>query len=358
MSTLPNEELQRCGHIAVHLEHYILVFGGTCPLGTLLSCHIFWMYNLYTEKWRRFEIPSSKAAPPSCEGCAVAIELNIYVFDGRAFDDHTSANAVWKLTRDREESFVWSRIVETSKMKVPSPRRYHTGWEYEGNMWIFSGEAGPPDGYLNNYGDFTDGFCNQLLSFNPCRKEWTNPKCLGSVPTPRFCHESTCVGDKVWLYGGKNSHLVFEDFYELDMRSLSWTQIHTSQPKRLGQFLFSLNAIAADKLVLHAGITSVISDIDFSNTCWWMMDLASRTWKQIPSGDIHHRYGHTGTRGLNNHVVIIGSHIDYDNCHVTYNIRLEPKCLKQLAIQIIDKHRESLPLQCLPKRLIANLVFN
>ena len=47
-----SEPPQRYGHTAVCLEHLILVFGGYWS-GEPLSFSEIWMYNLYTEQWRK-----------------------------------------------------------------------------------------------------------------------------------------------------------------------------------------------------------------------------------------------------------------------------------------------------------------
>ena len=75
-------------HAAVLLEHRILVFGGL-DFNLLVSevCQpIVWAYNLYTEKWRKHEqeTPTFRNTPPACFcACAVAIGLDVYMFDGR-----------------------------------------------------------------------------------------------------------------------------------------------------------------------------------------------------------------------------------------------------------------------------------
>ena len=75
------------GHMAVRLEQYILTFGGQGKRAVPESTHIIWMYNLYTEKWKKYEIPSTSEAPRKFfEGkSAVVIGSDAYMFDGRNF---------------------------------------------------------------------------------------------------------------------------------------------------------------------------------------------------------------------------------------------------------------------------------
>ena len=154
-------------------------------------------------------------------------------------------DALWKLTRDCKGTFFWNRISPQIVKEVPPCHWDHSGWEYESKMWIFGGKVILQDDYSFKY-------CNQLHCFNPSIKSWTNPECTGSVPAPCAAHATTIVRNKVWLYGGTNlTTTSFDDLHELNMHSLSWTQIETDLPKPQLQYWFSLNAVTQNKIVLH-----------------------------------------------------------------------------------------------------------
>ena len=209
-------------HTAVRLEQCIIMFGGDHGRNGLASTHIIWMYNLYTEIWKKYEIPNTSEAPRKFFAgmSAVVIGSDVYMFDGRKMLSQNSDDTLWKLTRILKGNICWNRIISaTGSATMPSYRYYHSGWEYEGKMWIFGGYiTGNRQGYI--------GYCNELLCFNPSRFEWTEPKCFGSVPTPRRKHATTQVKDKVILFGGTNSSLsLVDDLFELDMKSFIWTEI-------------------------------------------------------------------------------------------------------------------------------------
>ena len=93
-------------------------------------------------------------------------------------------------------------------------------------MWVFGGFGPSPVNVLNDHGNFdlwdplSDGTNNQLLSFDPSTKTWTNAECFGDIPSPRWGASIAMVEDTVWLHGGSN-HSDFDksDFYELNMLS-------------------------------------------------------------------------------------------------------------------------------------------
>ena len=356
-------EPQSFGHVVVRFEHYVMVFGGAWLVDVenlasrrLLSPNVIWMYNLYTERWRKHTIPGKEKAPHAIRSArAVVIDLVVYVFGGNleAAGRKSLTNRLWKLTRISDGRFVWDDIVPTDNMKVPSPRSCHTVWNYLGNLWVFGGFGLSQVGYLNDHGNFTDDANNQLFCFNPSYNEWTNPKCLGSIPAPRGNHAAAIIRHTVWVYGGGNNTDVFNELCELNMHSLTWTQIQMPQPKPQGLDCCSLNVISDNQLVLHGGADTYGNYHSSSDT--WMLDLSTLTWRLYKSTKDHSRDSHTGTTGLNGCAIIIGGGKDpsesYDDYRTTFCVWLHPKSLQQLAIQCVFQHKDELPWKYLPKRL-------
>ena len=132
------EVRKRSSHVAVQQEHYILVFGGHWweEVGFSkepLPLHDIWMYNLYTEQWRKHVITDRKTIPFERIGAsATVIGSDIYMFGGRSIIEDT--NSLWKLTRTPRGCFAWYQINSKSKKKSPSPRCSHSAWEYANKL--------------------------------------------------------------------------------------------------------------------------------------------------------------------------------------------------------------------------------
>ena len=361
-----SEPPKRGEHIAVRLEHCILVTGGVWMNGEQISHRLIWLYNLFTEQWTEHTISmkESQQAPQATDGaCAVGIGDDVYMFGGLQVAEKENTNALWKLhTSNGPFYFAWHQINITSNSAAPSPRACHAGWEHAGKLWIFGGYGPPMDGYLNKHGDFEMdpwipgfGSNNQLLCFNTLCNKWTNPECSGSVPAPRFCHAVTVIQDKVWLYGGNRLILLSDDLYELSMHSLAWTKIQTGHPKPHRCDCSSLNAVSGDKLLQHAGWTEHLGALNET----WIFDIQSKTWKQYTGRKDHPRRDHKGTIGLNNSVIVTGGGKDrndpYDVYTITYYIMLEPKTLQQLTMKTIYNNQTRIQWKVLPKKLIAKL---
>ena len=359
-----------CGHVAVFVENCIIVFGGYGENDEQHSLRNIWMYNCYTEQWAKRVIPDEKMAPPgTSDTCAVLIEADIYMFGGYVKEVNKDTNEVWKLTRPSKQYFEWIKVKAKSKERTPSPRSCHSGWEYAGQLWTFGGYGAAFMDYLSDHGEFTFGRNNQLLCFDPPLEKWRNPKTFGTIPGPHSNQATTLTGDKVWLFRGEDS--VFQsygDFYQLDMNSLTWTEMKTNHAKSHIQVRchFSWNAVSAHYLVLHDGAPLRT----WSPNDTWILDLESLSWRQFTSSRNRRRHGHTGSTTGNGSVIVIGG--DRFDCfdedeesHATqmqvYNnvimVRLEPKRLQHLATQKVYQHRDILPWKLLPKQLKLLLMF-
>ena len=353
----------RKDHMAVCVKNNILVFGGNNLHGQQFSCHVIWMFNMFTEQWSKHVIPRSEPAPHhSKQACAVAISDDVYVFGGlnssyTRYSTFTRTNAVWTLTRTSETCYVWNKIPTMDNKKAPSPRGGHRGWQYAGNLWVFGGCGPSPVGYLNDNGEYYHQWNNQLLSFDPSSRKWTNPKSSGAIPSPRANGAAIIVSHNVWFYGGfDGNNVVFDELYKLNMPSLIWTMIQTVSPKPPRCYGCTLIGTSQTKLVLHGGAgVRILTPLNGTG----ILDIRSQTWRQYKSNSDHARCYHTSTVGVNGCAVTIGGEKNYKDSYEDYSvsflIMLEPRSLRQLAMQMVLKHRVELPWQNLPNKLIALL---
>ena len=144
-------------------------------------------------------------------------------------------------------------------------------------MWVFGGVGDCPTGYLDDHGEFIDclGQNNQLLRFDPWTNIWTNPKCFGTIPSPRYGHSTAVIRDNVWLFGGYGGDLCApDDLFEFDTCICTWTQIRPAGIGPQGRSHSSFSVVSDTQLILHGGVT-ILPEKTFSDT--WILDLASQT---------------------------------------------------------------------------------
>ena len=381
--------------MVVRLQDSILVFGGMLRYREATPRNI-WVYNLYTEQWRKYATDESKRAPPA-KGltCGIAIEQDIYVVTWEP-ENNTHAT-LWKLTRNRKGYFSWSDIVVE---RLPSFRSNGGAWEYGKKLWMFGGHGPHPaeDGYINEYVDFVHSFYfsdsrtgqitqyganNQLICFEPSRREWTSLKCSGNVPSPdpeqRHGH-SALIGNEAYVYRHQER---LSDFHKLDMRNLTWTEIRTVP--QIPQLLddTTVNAITRNQLVLHGRVIEVNKtqhQAQFQTqylrgekkTKTWILDVDSMSFREYTATKDFDRTDHRGVGALNSCVMIIGGahpsqlslsseggmYPSHESAYYpsSYCIRLEPNSLQELAMKMIYENLAALPWKLLPMKLIQKIM--
>ena len=185
---------------------------------------------------------------------------------------------------------------------------------------------------------------NQLYCYDPARSTWENVESSGSVPSPRHHACAAKIGDKVWLHGGICDVHV-NDFYELNMVSLIWTQIQIS----LQIFRLKLVPITTNQLLLHNFTINSTSEM-------WIFDVESHTLRQKSMADDSNLVLCTATTGLNGEVVVLGGiKINKNTYRPQLSVKLEPSSLQQLAMRTIFKYKDMLPFNSLPSKLIRKM---
>ena len=349
--------LRRIDHLGVRFHDSIVVIGGTTN-DVPVSNREIWIYNLYTEQWRKNHTSYQEKIPPTLEAtCGVTIGAHIYMFGGWDISEMCETNALWELSRTTQSNFHWDEVDYQSPVNsLPSPRYDHCGWGYAECLWIFGGYGPSLHEYLNGHGEhddpYSEGRNNQLLCYDPSTQRWTNPQCLGSVPLPLLSVRSAVVNDKVWLLGSFDEDLdALCALYQLDMHSLSWAKIESCPVTR--EYLGSLNVISERELV------SVNYEWKRTGGNILIMDLTTQTWKEYNAPGDQSRYGNSVALGLNRSVIVTGGNDDTDCAYETYtstfHVMLETKSLQQLPMKTVYYMRNLLPWKNLPPKLIAQL---
>ena len=142
----------------------------------------------------------------------------------------------------------------------------------------------------------------------------------------------------------------YDDLYQLDMSSLTWTLMETGQMKPDNHCHYTLTAVSDKYLVMHAQDCNMDSSNDT-----WILDVNAMSWKTYKVGYERKQLlkweAHTSTCSINSTAIIIGGKKPVINI----SVMLEPKTLQQLALQRIHRAKDELPLQMLPRKLISLL---
>ena len=363
------------GHVAVRLHRNIMLFGGMRRINLdtrtkYYSMRAIWSYSLDIDRWVKFVLPKTQATPnPAVGRCAVTIGSDIYVHGGGQFREDAFDfkgflfSSLWKLSGTADNRITWTKINFQKEQEIPSGRYLHCGWEYQNNLWIFGGSAIWRNDNFHARKDFqlasnTQGYTSQLCCFHPDKQIWKTVECSGSKPSPRKCHAITKTRAIIWIHGGTDINGVFEDLYEFDLCTLTWTQIQTvGSPSPAKCYSHSLTAISDRQIVLYGGS---------NNTASWILDLPSLSWRQhsVPTtldGKVVEedtKYKHTGTIGIH-HVIIFGGQCDWITLKSSdiLCVMFEPKSLLKSCLEAVHKQRSCLleEWSILPRNLQAML---
>ena len=316
------EPCSRKGHMAVKVPGQIVLFDGEDIVteninGTvhhitvnMISMREIWVYHLDIDRWLKTALPETHVVPPptAC-ACAVVIGSQIYMHGGAILVELAKpkiTGALWKLT-NTAEVITWSEMKFRNKKSIPSPRLAHAGWEYEDKLWIFGGWGLRPENYMfnddsedsNDNNDDDNGKIsnNQLACYNLNNHEWKIVQVWGAAPSPRESHAVAKIKDHIWLYGGRVKNEIYDDLYELNMESLTWTLIEpVSELTHSARSGHTFTAISDLEIALYGGAT--VND----DTSLWLLDLESLSWKQSDASlsdhiDDYSRERHTATMG-------------------------------------------------------------
>ena len=349
-------------YVAVSMNHFIMIIKDNNAV-YYDDEYTIWVYNLYTEEWRKLGDLPGYAKHSFKDSCGVALGPDVYLFGVKTKTVFHYSNSLLKLNKQFDGHFVLNEIT-LRNCKLPSPRSGHTGWAFDNKLWIFGGHGTSESGYLDDFGYFINNGAsfacnNQLLCFDPASwGKWRNPECFGTVPSPRSGHATTITSDKVILFGGHDAAFQnLGDLYELNMHSLTWTQIQNGHIKPQERIWSSLTTLSeGGHLVLHGGTCLYVRGfVDHKDTFTdiWVLDLESMSWTEYTQYKMHPLYGKgMGFTGPHS-VVTIGCPRHGGTSGHTIHIMLQPKSLQQLSIQTINNHWEMMPKNCLPKKLLA-----
>ena len=331
-------------HVAVCCKDRIVV------LSAHNRCSI-WIYNLWTEQWKNYTSRKGQQLPIRYGQVGVEIGSDIYMYGG--FD---KLNMLWRLTRSTNKPCI--DIFYINRIKRPSPRKDHSVWQYGEKMWIFGGLGGSPVGYFSEYGDFIVAgrhryINNQLFCYDPFSHMWTNVECCGDIPAPQAGASAAVMKHKVYLCGGYVSSSVSTRLrmYELSIHSMTWTQIEFTGLRYNIHQIISLTSVRDNELVLH-------SNTGYEKGFTRILDAQSHTWKEHLEEKMGYGFNHTGTTGLHGSVIILGKTVEPAGqaFNPVITVRLEPKSLQQLAIQMIYQNLDSTLWKMLPKKLEHKII--
>jgi len=108
------------------------------------------------------------------------------------------------------------RALKTSGFP-PKVRTSHSAVVLDNKMYVFGGFSG-------------EEYLNDLHEFDFETETWTDitPLCRGNIPSPRSRFCAAVHGEQMYILGGWNKVVYFNDFYSYNFATRVWTQIENA----------------------------------------------------------------------------------------------------------------------------------
>eukprot|EP01040_Poterioochromonas_malhamensis_P019773 gene19773-23442_t len=215
--------------------------------------------------WSKVESSSSARIPePRSHHTTVVYGNKIILFGG--FRSSTIRyNDIWIVDTACDE---WSQphvgITETKAdgdvvfkrqwPDVPAPRGGHSSTLVGSQMFVFGGYGG--SGYARR--DFNDVCALDLDTW-----EWRPVECTGNAPEPRSGHQAVAVNENIYVIGGWNSMLQFDNMYILDTTTNVWVKPETQNsfgPPRWNFSAVSVFAVPYWKIFIFGGYSGDLNE--------------------------------------------------------------------------------------------------
>ena len=161
-----------------------------------------------TGTWSRIKA-TGEIHPGFISATATADDNFIYIFGGAGVENNNMActNQLTILSKFG----LFKRLNPSGA--IPSPRRDHCSWSYNGDHYHFGGMLQDRS------------YSNDLTKYSAQNNEFTSVKTETNGPTPRRSCAVARLEEVVYLHGGHRDRVHLRDFMALDMTTLQWTRI-------------------------------------------------------------------------------------------------------------------------------------
>ncbi|XP_061494869.1 host cell factor 2 isoform X2 [Rhineura floridana] len=252
----------RHGHRAVAIRELVIIFGGGNE-GIADELHV---YNTATNQWF---LPAVRGdIPPGCAAHGFVCDgTRILVFGGMVEYGRYS-NDLYELQASR---WLWKKMrpQHPSTGLPPCPRLGHSFSLYGNKCYLFGGLANESEDSNNNIPRYLNDFYELELQHGSGVMGWSIPVTKGVLPSPRESHTAViyCRKDsgnpKMFIFGGM-SGCRLNDFWELDIETMTWSKPETKGTVPLPRSLHTANVIG-NKMYIFGGWVPQSTDDNLSS---------------------------------------------------------------------------------------------
>lgn len=363
---------ERSGHVAVTDGRRMFVWGGY-KNARAREFHDFylprdemWIYAMDSGTWQR--VKTRGDVPPAMSGsCAVCVDKVLYLFGGHHAQGNT--NQFYKLDLcPRDGDLFWEKV--DCKGSPPSPKDKLGVWVYKNKLIYFGGYGYYQDDAAGTF-EFDEssfvnaglprGWNNHVHILNLENFTWSRATTTGKSPSPRAAHACASVGNRGYMFGGRDRDSRNNDLYCLDFDTWEWHEAVARDGCPVGRSWHSLTQASSTSLFLFGGFTTEKEPLSDA----WIYNLPTNEWIPFKNSRVKKpRLWHTACASKEGEIFVFGgcannllSHQKAAHSNEVLVFPVQPKSLIRLCLEAITSFRDLLAgsLDHLPKHLLLNI---
>ncbi|XP_062849286.1 kelch repeat-containing protein [Trichomycterus rosablanca] len=170
------------------------------------------------------------------------------------------------------QSWRWTMV--EAQGKVP-PLAYHSCTLFRGELFVFGGVFPKPH-------PEPDGCSDSLYIFNPDMAIWYQPIVNGDKPAPRSGHSACVMQGKIFIFGGWDTPVCFNDMFMLDLCLMEFSPVRTSGSPPSPRSWHGCAVLSDSRFLIHGGYNGndALGDTFIFNTdtsCWTSLACSQLT---------------------------------------------------------------------------------
>ncbi|KAL2079513.1 hypothetical protein ACEWY4_025257 [Coilia grayii] len=156
------------------------------------------------------------------------------------------------------QSWRWTMV--EAQGKVP-PLAYHSCSLFRGELFVFGGVFPLPHPQ-------PDGCSDSIYIFSPDMAIWYQPIVNGDKPAPRSGHSACVIQGKIFIFGGWDTPVCFNDMYMLDLGLMEFSAVKTSGTPPSPRSWHGCALLSDSRFLVHGGYNgnNALSDTFIFNT--------------------------------------------------------------------------------------------
>lgn len=359
------DHLQRTGHVAVKYKNMMIVWGGYKSGANVWPKYMpttrFWLYDTILERWQSVLTKQTNAPVGLSGACGLIHGDMLYIFGGYCDERKSNSGNTNEICGLDLKELAWHHFHCEDPKPIPCDKM--VGWTHNEGLYYFGGFGYPPSRSISDNAetlpcsfcyDATDtlgvrrGWNNQLVMFDTRTKKWKWPSYKGTPPIPRAAHAAAKVGNKVYIFGGRNTSTRMNDLHCLDLHNMKWSgrlQMKGEVPQ--GRSWHTFTPVSHNHIVLYGGFTNqneALSDC-------WILELSTLNWTQVVLPNDRPRLWHTACAGEPGSVIIFGgctgnamNPVPPNEAKELITLWFAPKTLLRLCLDVVLVYKDQLQM--------------